>query len=82
MPRTVKCGLIQATHACGTDEKLTIIRDANIDKHLELIEQAGREGVQILCLQEIFNGPYFCAEQRPHAGTTRPSRSRRPDQSS
>ena len=30
---------------------------------MTLIEQAGREGVQILCLQEIFNGPYFCAEQ-------------------
>ena len=63
MPRTVKCGLIQASHACGTDEKLEIIRDANINKHLELIEQAGREGVQILCMQEIFTGPYFCAEQ-------------------
>jgi N-carbamoylputrescine amidase len=32
---------------------------------VKLIEQAGREGVQILCLQELFNGPYFCAEQSP-----------------
>jgi N-carbamoylputrescine amidase len=30
-----------------------------------LVEQAGREGVQILCMQEIFTGPYFCAEQTP-----------------
>jgi N-carbamoylputrescine amidase len=29
------------------------------------IEQAGREGVQMLCMQEIFTGPYFCAEQNP-----------------
>jgi len=63
MPRLVKCGLIQATHACDTGEKLEIIREANVHKHLELIEQAGREGVQILCMQEIFSGPYFCAEQ-------------------
>ena len=65
MPRIVKAGLIQASHACGTDEKLDIIREANIAKHVELIERAGREGVQLLCMQEIFTGPYFCAEQTP-----------------
>jgi beta-ureidopropionase len=65
MPNIVKAGLIQATHACGTQEKLETIRDANVAKHLALIEQAGREGVQILCMQEIFTGPYFCAEQTP-----------------
>jgi len=36
-----------------------------IKKHVELIEQAARQGVQILCLQELFYGPYFCAEQDP-----------------
>ena len=63
MPRIVKCGLIQATHACDTGEKHEIIREANLHKHLEIIEQAGRAGVQMLCMQEIFTGPYFCAEQ-------------------
>jgi beta-ureidopropionase len=63
MPRVVKCGLIQATHACSTDEPLDTIRVANIAKHIPLIEQAASEGVQILCMQEIFTGPYFCAEQ-------------------
>jgi beta-ureidopropionase len=63
MTHIVKAGLIQATHACSTDEKLETIRDANVTKHLELIERAGREGVQMLCMQEIFTGPYFCAEQ-------------------
>ena len=63
MPRIVKCGLIQATHACDTGEKLETIREANLHKHLEIIEQAGRAGVQMLCMQEIFTGPYFCAEQ-------------------
>ena len=65
MSRVVKCGLIQASHACGTDESLETIREANIAKHMALIERAGREGVQILCMQEIFTGPYFCAEQNP-----------------
>jgi beta-ureidopropionase len=63
MPRVVKCGLIQATHACGTGEPLDTIREANLAKHMPLIDQAGSEGVQILCMQEIFTGPYFCAEQ-------------------
>ena len=63
MPSLVKCGLIQATHACSTDEPLATIREANVTKHLELIERAGKEGVQMLCMQEIFTGPYFCAEQ-------------------
>jgi len=63
--RLVKSGLIQATHACSTDEPLDTIREANVARHMELIERAGREGVQILCMQEIFTGPYFCAEQTP-----------------
>ena len=65
MPSIVKCGLIQATHACDTSEKIETIRQANVDKHLKLIDEAGRQGVQILCMQEIFTGPYFCAEQNP-----------------
>ena len=63
MSRVVKCGLIQATHACKTSESLDTIREANLAKHLPLIEQAAKEGVQIICMQEIFTGPYFCAEQ-------------------
>jgi len=59
----VKCGLIQATHACSTSEPLETIREANIAKHVPLIEKAAADGVQIICMQEIFTGPYFCAEQ-------------------
>jgi len=65
MSRIIKAGLIQATHACSTDESLDTIREANVSKHVDLIEQAASEGVQILCMQEIFTGPYFCAEQTP-----------------
>ena len=63
MPRIVKCGLIQTSMACSVDENLETIREANLNKTLALIEQAGSEGVQILSMQEIFTGPYFCAEQ-------------------
>jgi N-carbamoylputrescine amidase len=63
MSKIVKCGLIQATHACSTTESLDTIRQANIEKHIPLIEKAASEGVQIICMQEIFTGPYFCAEQ-------------------
>jgi N-carbamoylputrescine amidase len=63
MPRYVKAGLIQARHACSTAEPLDTIWEANVEKHVQMIEQAAREGVQVLCMQEIFTGPYFCAEQ-------------------
>jgi N-carbamoylputrescine amidase len=39
------------------------IKQAMIDKHLPMVEEAGKKGVQILCLQEIFCGPYFCPSQ-------------------
>jgi len=63
MPRVVKCGLIQASHAGATDAPLDKIREANIEKHMKFLDQAGKQGVQIICMQEIFTGPYFCAEQ-------------------
>src|SRR5204862_7983782 len=63
MARVVKCGLIQASHAGPTDAPLGKIREANIEKHLKFLDQAGKQGVQIICMLEIFTGPYFCAEQ-------------------
>jgi len=39
------------------------IIDAMVQKHIPYIEEAGKKGVQILCLQEIFNTPYFCPGQ-------------------
>ena len=65
MSHIVKCGLIQASNAIDTSAPIGDIRKANIDKHMVLIELAGAQGVQILCMQEIFTGPYFCAEQTP-----------------
>ena len=63
MARIVRCGLIQASNPLHPSNPVADIKKAMIDKHVKLIEQAAAKGVQILCLQEIFYGPYFCAEQ-------------------
>lgn len=64
MSRIVTCGLIQCSIATTNDQPLDVIKKAMIDKHIPFVEEAGKKGVQILCLQEIFYGPYFCAEQK------------------
>jgi N-carbamoylputrescine amidase len=33
------------------------------EAHLPYIEEAAKQGVQVLCFQEIFTGPYFCPSQ-------------------
>jgi N-carbamoylputrescine amidase len=64
MARIVRGGLIQAsTTGSGTDP-IDQIKKGMMEKHLALIEQAAGKGVQVLCLQELFYGPYFCAEQK------------------
>ncbi|MGH9344198.1 MAG: nitrilase-related carbon-nitrogen hydrolase, partial [Terriglobia bacterium] len=64
MPRIVRCSIIQASNALPATEPLAAQKKAMIEKHLGLIRQAAKDGAQIVCLQEIFNGPYFCAEQQ------------------
>ena len=63
MPRIVRCGLIQARNVLGPEAGLPRIKKAMIDKHLKLIAEAAAKKAKIVCLQEIFYGPYFCAEQ-------------------
>jgi beta-ureidopropionase len=62
--RIVRSGLIQCSNPLN-DESASVadIQEAMFQKHLPLIHEAGKRGVQILCLQEIFNGPYFCPSQ-------------------
>jgi N-carbamoylputrescine amidase len=64
MPRIVRGGLIQCTLSESADKPIEVIKKSMLDKHISFIEEAGKKGVQILCLQEIFYGPYFCAEQK------------------
>ncbi|MBI3723037.1 acyltransferase [bacterium] len=65
MGRTIRGGLIQASVPQNVDPSGPIerLKQAMIEKHLGLIAQAAKERVQVLCLQELFYGPYFCAEQ-------------------
>ncbi len=64
MSRIVRCSLIQATNVASPDLPLEQVKQAMLDKHVAYIDQAAKAGAQIICLQEIFYGPYFCAEQQ------------------
>src|SRR5690348_13087154 len=63
MSRNVRCSLIQATNAAPPTASLAETKKAMVDKHVGYIRKAAADGAQIVCLQEIFYGPYFCAEQ-------------------
>ena len=64
MARIVKSGLIQISIPKSEgDGTIDEIKEAIIQKHIPFIEDAGKQGVQILCLQEIFTTPYFCPGQ-------------------
>ena len=64
MANSVRAGLIQCSNPIN-DESVPVkkVQQAMLDKHVPLIEEAAKKGTQILCLQEIFNGPYFCPGQ-------------------
>jgi N-carbamoylputrescine amidase len=59
----LRAGLIQMGLKASTDADPETIRQAMIAAHIPLIEQAGEQGVQVLCFQEVFTQPYFCPSQ-------------------
>ena len=64
MSRMVKGGLIQCANPINDESRsVADIQAAAFEAHIPYIEEAGKQGVQMLCLQEIFNGPYFCPSQ-------------------
>lgn len=64
MSRIIKSGLIQMSIPITEGEgSIAEIKEAMVQKHIPFIEAAGKQGVQILCLQEIFSTPYFCTGQ-------------------
>lgn len=63
MPRIVRGALIQATLCESADSPIEKIKQAMLDKHVDMIAKAAEKGAQVICLQELFYGPYFCAEQ-------------------
>ena len=55
--RVVRAALLQAT---WTGDK-----NSMIEKHADYVEQAAKQGAQVMCFQELFYGPYFCQIQDP-----------------
>lgn len=55
--RNLNVGLIQ--HACSADTH------ANLDKTVMHIRQAAAAGAQLIVLQELHRGPYFCQQESP-----------------
>ncbi|MDP1586696.1 MAG: nitrilase-related carbon-nitrogen hydrolase, partial [Prosthecobacter sp.] len=51
----VTLGLVQSRAFSSKDESLR--------EHERLIREAAARGAQIVCLQELFNTPYFCITQ-------------------
>ena len=63
MSRMIKAGLIQMANKLDTNASCEEHRNAMTEAHIPLIDQAGKQGVKMLCLQEVFTGPYFCPSQ-------------------
>ena len=61
----LKVGLIQMGLKADTSMDPEAIRDKMIEAHIPFIEKAGKQGVQVLCFQEVFTQPYFCPSQDP-----------------
>jgi N-carbamoylputrescine amidase len=61
----VKSGLIQVSNP-RSEGSIPEITHAMLEKTTPFIEKAGKAGVQVLCLQEVFNTPYFCPAQTPN----------------
>lgn len=57
MARIVRGALLQASWS-GDQESM-------IQKHESYAREAAEQGVQALCFQELFHGPYFCQVQDP-----------------
>ena len=57
MGEVVRAALVQAS---WTGDKDTMTKNA-----IRSVQQAASEGAKVICLQELFNGPYFCQVQEP-----------------
>ena len=69
MSRIIKAGVLQAHNVAPTDAPIEEIKKANIDNQMKFVEDAARQGVQVLC---------FGTQRRILCGTgrggTRPSK--------
>ncbi len=63
MSNLVKTAIIQLANQLPTEASCKEHWEAMIQAHIPYIEDAGKQGVQMLCFEEIFTGPYFCPSQ-------------------
>jgi N-carbamoylputrescine amidase len=63
MSDIVKIGLVQTHHDVDGSKPVDEHKRSAIEKHVKLIREGAARGAQIICLQEVFYGPYFCTEQ-------------------
>ena len=63
MSRIVRAAVIQLSNQLPAEASCEEHRKAMIAAHIPYIEQAAKQGVNMLCFQEIFTGPYFCPSQ-------------------
>jgi len=61
--RIVRSAVIQMANKVPTEASCEEHRKGMLDAHIPHIEEAAKKGVQILCFQEVFTGPYFCPSQ-------------------
>ncbi len=75
-PRLVRAAMTQTVNAyrempstvdglSALAGRLEDVRRANVDHHLELLEDCARQGVQVVCFGELFPGPYFALRSDP-----------------
>jgi N-carbamoylputrescine amidase len=75
-PRVVRAALTQTVNAyrdmpstvdglSSLASRLDDVRRANVDHHLELLEECARQHVQVVCFGELFPGPYFALRSDP-----------------
>lgn len=64
MDRKVTIALVQAAQTKTAAELTPLeIKEEMLARHLRHIEYAAERGANILCMQELFYGPYFCPSQ-------------------
>lgn len=66
----LKCGLIQMSLKGDGTMAPEKIRDLMIEAHIPMIDAAAKQGVKVLCFQEVFTQPYF-AQVRTKNGMRR-----------
>lgn len=59
----VRAGLLQLHHELPGEQDIAAHKEAAIEKHMEWIQKAAAQSLNVLCLRELFFAPYFAAEQ-------------------